>query len=77
MRMGYGIWVVMLGILGIIIGGAMYDDNYHKTIGTGGIILGVILIIVGAWWYMTKDKSAPKATIIPQAAQPAQPAKTP
>ncbi len=74
MKMRYGIWVVILGILGVIIGGAMYLYPYHKTVGTGGAILGLILIVVGAWWYMTKDKSAPKAAIIPQTAQPAKPA---
>ena len=71
--MGYGIWVVILGILAIIIGGAMEAASYHKTIGWGGIGLGIILIIVGVVLMMVKDKNATK----PAAPQPAQPAKNP
>lgn len=74
MKMGYGMGIIILGILGIIIGGAMDAANYHHIIGLGGVILGLILIVIGAWWYMMKDKGAPKAAIIPQSAQPA---KTP
>ncbi|MGP8126138.1 MAG: hypothetical protein ACLQEQ_09820 [Nitrososphaerales archaeon] len=74
MKTGPGMWVMILGILGIIIGGAMYGDNYHKTIGTGGIVLGVILIILGAAWWMMTNRKAPMAAVPPQ---PAQPAKTP
>jgi uncharacterized membrane protein len=66
-------WIVILGVLALIIGGAMYGGNYHRTIGTGGIILGIILIILGAAWWMMKGKSAPTTA----APQPAQPAKTP
>jgi len=74
MKTGLGLWVMILGILGIIIGGAMYGDNYHKTIGTAGIILGVILIVLGAvWWMMTNRKTPTMAA----PSQPAQPAKTP
>lgn len=74
MKTGLGLWIAILGILGIIIGAAMYMADYHRTIGTIGMILGLILFVVGVWWYMVKDTRAPKATIIPQAAQPA---KTP
>jgi membrane protein DedA with SNARE-associated domain len=70
--MGYGIWILILGILAVIIGGAMEAASYHKTVGWGGIGLGIILIIVGAVLMMTKDKSASKSA----APQPAQPAKT-
>ena len=73
MKMGYGVWIAILGILAIIIGGAMEAASYHKTIGWGGIILGIILIILGLAWWMTKERSAPK----PAAPQPTPPAKTP
>ena len=73
MKTGPGMWIVILGVLALIIGGAMYGDNYHRTIGTGGIILGIILIVLGAAWWMMKGKSAPTTA----APQPLQPAKTP
>lgn len=73
MKMGYGIWIVILGILAVIIGGAMEAASYHKTIGLGGIILGIILIILGLAWWMMKERSAPK----PATPQATQPAKTP
>ncbi|MGD0477337.1 MAG: hypothetical protein ABSB29_04110 [Nitrososphaerales archaeon] len=73
MKTGLGMWIMVLGILGIIIGGAMYVYPYHQTIGMYGAILGVILLIVGAAWWMMKGKSAPTAA----ASQPSQPAKTP
>ena len=62
-----------MGVLALIVGGAMEAANYHKTIGWGGIGLGIILVIVGAVWWMMKGKSAP-ATAAPQ---PAQPVKSP
>jgi membrane protein DedA with SNARE-associated domain len=76
MKMGYGIWIAILGILVIIAGGVMYAVYHHtgRDLGAAGVIVGLILVIVGAWWYMTKDKSAPKAAVIPQ---PTQPATTP
>jgi membrane protein DedA with SNARE-associated domain len=72
MKMGLGMWVMILGILGIIIGGAMYAYPYHKTIGMYGAVLGVILLILGAVWWMMKERSPAK----PATPQPAQPAKT-
>ena len=73
MKMGLGMWVMILGVLGIIIGGAMYVAKYHRTIGTYGIYAGVALLIIGAiWWYM-KDRKATPAPSTP----PAQPTKTP
>jgi hypothetical protein len=75
MKMGLGMWVMILGILGIIIGGALYAGvaGKHNTIGLSGIGLGVILVIVGAAWWMMKDRKAPMATT----SQMPQPAKTP
>jgi uncharacterized membrane protein len=73
MKMGLGMAAMILGILGIIIGGAFIGDNYHKVIGTIGVIVGVILIIAGLAWWMMKERKAPVAA----APQPAQPAKTP
>ena len=71
MKMGLGMWVIILGILGIIIGGAAYAMGYN-TIGPYGMVLGVILVIVGAAWWMMKERSAPT----PAAPQSTQPAKT-
>jgi len=73
MKMGYGMWILILGILALIVGGAMEAASYHKTIGLGGIGLGVILVIIGIAWWMMKDGKAPKTA----APQPTQPAKTP
>ncbi len=66
-------WILILGILAIIVGGGMYGYPWHRTIGEGGLVLGVILIILGAAWWMMKDNKAPKAAV----PQPMQPAKTP
>jgi membrane protein DedA with SNARE-associated domain len=71
--MGYGMWILILGILGIIIGAAVYMAyKGHHTMGMTGIGLGIVLVIVGAAWWWMKDKSAPKAAT----PQPVQPAKT-
>jgi len=66
MKTGYA--VVLLGVLGVIIGAAMYAAQWHRTIGLGGIGLGILLILVGIW--MARS-AKPKA--MPQAAQPAAP----
>jgi membrane protein DedA with SNARE-associated domain len=73
MKMGYGFWVVVLGILGIIAGGAIYAAYAgHHRLGLAGIGLGGVLIIIGAVWWWMGNKASPKAT----APQPTQPAKT-
>jgi len=66
--MKIGIPVAIIGILGIVIGGAMYAAKYHRTIGIAGIVLGAVLFVIGIiYWAMTERKaSAPKA---PQTAQ--------
>jgi protein-S-isoprenylcysteine O-methyltransferase Ste14 len=66
MNTGYA--VVLLGVLGVILGAAMYAAQWHKTIGLGGIGLGILLILAGVW--MARS-AKPKA--VPQAAQPATP----
>ena len=73
MKMGLGMWIMILGILGIIIGGVMYVYPYHQTIGMYGAVLGVVLLILGAAWWMMKERNAPTAA----APQSTQPAKTP
>jgi uncharacterized membrane protein HdeD (DUF308 family) len=73
MKMGLGMWIMILGILGIIVGGVMYVYPYHKTTGMYGAILGVVLLILGAVWWMMKERNVPTTT----APQSAQPAKTP
>lgn len=74
MKMGYGMWVAILGILAIIIGGVTYEEYHHtgRTAGEAGIASGVILIILGLAWWMMKDRS----TLKPATPQPTQPAKT-
>ena len=54
-----GMLVLMLGILGVIIGGALYAADYHRTIGLAGIGLGIVLLIVGGVLSMRKDKAMP------------------
>jgi amino acid transporter len=63
-----GIWITILGILVVVIGGAMYVTKFQDTIGAIGAILGFILLVVGVAWWTMKDRTAPG---------PAQPAKTP
>jgi len=63
MNTGYA--VAVLGVLGAILGASLYAANYHKTVGLGGIGLGVVLILAGVW--MARGMK-PKA--MPQAAQP-------
>lgn len=45
MNAGYG--VAGLGVLGVIVGASMYLIDWHRTIGLGGIGVGVILLIIG------------------------------
>lgn len=71
MKMGYGMWIAILGILVIIIGVATYEAySDQHTAGWVGIGLGIILVIVGFAWWMMKDNKAPK-TAMPQSTQPA------
>ncbi|MDA4123989.1 MAG: hypothetical protein OK438_00870 [Thaumarchaeota archaeon] len=56
-----GMWVILLGVLGVIIGGAMYAIDWHRTIGTGGIGVGIVLLVVGGYMFMQKAKPAPVA----------------
>jgi multisubunit Na+/H+ antiporter MnhG subunit len=66
--MNTGYTVAVLGVLGVILGAGMYAAQWHKTIGLGGIGLGILLILVGVWLVRSVQ---PKATA--QAAQPAKP----
>ena len=74
--MKIGIWVAIIGILGIVVGGAMYAAGYHHTIGLIGVALGFVLLVVGVAWWILKDRAAPK-TAETQPGRPSQPAKTP
>ena len=47
--MNNGYLVAGLGVLGLIVGAGMYMLDWHKTIGLGGIGLGVVLILAGVW----------------------------
>lgn len=55
-----GLWVILLGILGVIVGGAMYAVD-HQTIGVGGIGVGIILMVVGGIILMREATPAPVA----------------
>ncbi len=68
MKIGIGIGATGLGILAIIVGGAMYAAKYHHTIGETGVALGIVLVIIGLAYWMMKEKPKPAA----QAPQPAQ-----
>jgi len=66
--MNTGYIVAVIGVLGLILGAALYAAQWHKTIGLGGVGLGILLIIVGFW--MARGVK-PKA--MPQPAQPSNP----
>jgi len=57
--MKLGLWVILLGILGVIIGGAMYGVDWHRTIGLSGVAVGIILLVLGGVMYMREGKPAP------------------
>jgi uncharacterized membrane protein YkgB len=65
MNMGYA--AAALGVLGVIVGAGMYAAAWHRTIGLGGIGLGIILLVAGIWL-----ARSPPAKAAPQAAQPQQ-----
>ncbi|MDA4126456.1 MAG: hypothetical protein OK452_04535 [Thaumarchaeota archaeon] len=56
--MKLGILLVLLGVLGVVAGVAMYFVDWHRTIGLGGVGLGVVLLVVGGFLYMQKPKTA-------------------
>jgi uncharacterized membrane protein YkgB len=60
MNIGYA--VAGLGILGIIVGMGFYAAGWHKTIGLGGVALGIVLLVIGVWFAMTQKKPAPPAS---------------
>jgi len=64
--MNTGYIVAVLGVLGVILGAVMYAAQWHKTIGLGGLGLGILLIVVGVWMARSVQTKA-----MPQAAQPA------
>ena len=75
--MKLGIPVTAIGVLGIVIGGAMYAAKYHRTIGLAGIILGAVLFVIGILYWAMKERKASEAKGSQQAMQqPAQPAAT-
>jgi len=55
--------LAILGVLGIAAGAGMYLIDYHRTIGLGGIGLGVVLVLIGLWAGRSmKPAAAPQAT---------------
>ncbi len=70
--MNLGLVGMGLGVLGLVVGAGMYAADWHRTIGLGGIVLGVILLVGGFWlWRSAKPK------VQTQPVQPTQPAATP
>lgn len=65
--MNYGYGALGLGVLGVIIGGAMYAAKWHHTIGEAGIGVGVVLIILGVV-YTRMDMKKPMTMANPPAA---------
>ena len=59
--MNAGYVVAVLGVLGLVLGGAMYAIPWHRTIGLGGVALGVILLLAGIWL----SRSGKKAPVTP------------
>ncbi len=57
--MKLGLWVVILGILAVVAGGAMYLAQYHRTIGEIGVGLGIVLLVIGGYMWMKKDGGQP------------------
>jgi hypothetical protein len=53
-----GILLAILGILGVVAGVAMYFMDWHRTIGLGGVGLGIVLLVVGGVLSMQKQKAA-------------------
>ena len=47
--MNAGYPVAILGVLGVLLGAGMYASDWHKTIGLGGIGLGIVLMLAGVW----------------------------
>jgi hypothetical protein len=62
--MNTGYWVAGLGVLGLAVGVAMYAADWHKTIGEGGIGLGIVLILAGIW--LSRGTTSKKAVQVPQ-----------
>lgn len=66
MNTGYAI--AALGVLGAILGAGMYAASWHRTIGLGGVGLGILLILVGVWMVQSaKPRATPETT---QSAKP-------
>jgi len=60
--MNTGYIVVVLGVLGVILGAGMWAAQWHKTIGLGGVGLGILLIVVGVWMARSvQPKTMPQA----------------
>ncbi len=72
METGLGMWICILGVAAIVVGGAMYGAAYSPTTGLGILGLGIILVIAGTAWWKMKGKKAPMTA----STQPAKPATT-
>ncbi|HXY56676.1 MAG TPA: hypothetical protein VEH01_03590 [Nitrososphaerales archaeon] len=65
--MNTGYPVAILGVLGVILGASLYAADWHRTIGLGGIGLGIVLILAGVYMARsTKPAAAPQAAQAPK-----------
>jgi len=61
--MNLGYVIAALGVIGVLAGAVMYGIAWHRTIGLGGVVLGVILLIAGLWFSrQAKPKPVPATT---------------
>jgi hypothetical protein len=64
--MNNGYLVVVLGVLGAVLGAGMYATDWHRTIGLGGVALGIVLVIAGFWLSRSGSKMAKTTMSQPQ-----------
>jgi hypothetical protein len=65
--MNTGYLLAGLGVIGLILGAGMYAADWHRTIGLGGVGLGVVLLLAGIWMARSKPMKAMPQAIQPQA----------
>ena len=63
--MNTGYLLAGLGVIGLILGAGMYAASWHRTVGLGGLGVGVVLLIAGIWMARSKPMKA-----MPQPTQP-------
>jgi len=64
--MNIGYLDVGLGVLGLVLGAGMYATDWHRTMGLGGVALGMLLVIAGFWLSRSGSKMAKPSMAQPQ-----------